>query len=300
MENRTDCKSTAFSSTLRMNCRGRELKIDHPLIMGIMNLTPDSFYDGGFYPSQEDMLRHVGQMIRDGAEIVDLGAVSTRPGSVGVSPQEEEDRLLPALDMIRKQFPEIFLSVDTYRSEIARKAIDLGADMINDISAGRFDPAMIPVLKGYGIPYIMMHMQGQPENMQHDPFYEDVLGEVRHFFEGRIAEAAREGIQDLIIDPGFGFGKTVEHNYLLLAHLEQFLALGRPVMVGLSRKSMINRVLGTNPTHALNGTTVLNTIAILKGAHILRVHDVREAAEAMKLCREYVTAIEAPYRANDN
>ena len=285
-----DCKSTAFSSTLRINCRGRELIIDHPLIMGIMNLTPDSFYDGGHYPSLPDVLRHTDQMIQAGADIIDLGAVSTRPGSMGVSGQEEEGRLLPVLEVIREQFPDILISVDTYRSGVARKVIDLGADMINDISAGRFDPAMITVLSGQNIPYIMMHIQGQPATMQLNPIYEDVVGQIHRFFEERIALAAQGGIQDLIIDPGFGFGKTVEHNYRLLASLEQFMSFGRPVMAGLSRKSMINKVLNTSPSEALNGTTVLNTIAILKGAHILRVHDVMEASQTVKLCREFVTA----------
>lgn len=290
MENRMDCKSTAFSSTHRINCRGRELKIDHPLIMGIMNLTPDSFYDGGYYPLLPDVLRHVGQMIQAGADIIDLGAVSTRPGSKEVSRQEEEKRLLPVLEIVREQFADILLSVDTYRSGVARKAIDLGADMINDISAGRFDPAMITVLSRQNIPYIMMHIQGQPATMQLNPTYENVVSQIHRFFEEQIAIAAEGGIQDIVIDPGFGFGKTVEHNYTLLAHLEQFMSFGRPVMVGLSRKSMINRVLSTKPSEALNGTTVLNTIAILKGVHILRVHDVREASETVKLCREFVGA----------
>ncbi len=290
MENRMDCKNTAFSTAHRINCQGRDLIIDHPLIMGIMNLTPDSFYDGGYFPLLQDVLRHTDQMIQAGADIIDLGAVSTRQGSKEVSGQEEEKRLLPVLKVIREQFPEILLSVDTYRSGVARKAIDHGADMINDISAGRFDPAMITVLSGQHIPYIMMHIQGQPATMQLNPTYEDVVGQIHRFFEERIACAAQGGIQDIIIDPGFGFGKTVEHNYKLLASLQQFKSFGRPVMVGLSRKSMINKVLNTNPSEALNGTTVLNTIAILKGAHILRVHDVREAFQTVRLCREFVTA----------
>ncbi len=283
-----DCKSTAFSTTLQINCRRRVLKIDRPLVMGILNLTPDSFYDGGFYSGITEILHRVDQMIGQGADMIDLGAVSTRPGAAEVPATEEERRLTPVLVAIRNRFPDIILSVDTYRSDIARKAIEMGADLINDISAGRFDPGMIPALSREKVPYIMMHIQGRPATMQDHPTYQDVVAEVQQFFAKRIAEASDEGLNDIIIDPGFGFGKTVEQNFALLAHLDRFMAFHRPVMVGLSRKSMINKVLHTNPSEALNGTTVLNTIAVLKGAHILRVHDVREATEVVALCREYV------------
>ncbi|MBP6978322.1 MAG: dihydropteroate synthase [Lentimicrobiaceae bacterium] len=290
MENRIGYKSTAFSSTLQINCRSGVLKIDHPLVMGVLNLTPDSFYDGGYYEGIPNVLHRVGQMLEQGADIIDLGALSTRPGAAEVTAQEEERRLMPALKQIRQSFPEAILSVDTYRSVVARKAIDLGADMINDISAGRFDPGLLSVLSHEKVPYVMMHMQGTPVTMQDRPVYQDVTREVQEYFTERIAAVEGQGIREIIIDPGFGFGKTVEHNFELLSHLERFLIFGRPVMVGLSRKSMINKVLHTRPSEALNGTTVLNTIAILKGAHILRVHDVREAVEAVALCREFVAS----------
>ncbi|HNS16450.1 MAG TPA: dihydropteroate synthase [Bacteroidales bacterium] len=256
--------------------------------MGILNITPDSFYDGGFYPGISAILDRVEQMITQGAEIIDLGAVSTRPGAAEVPASEEERRLMPVLAEIRKKFPGILLSVDTYRSVVARKAIDLGADMINDISAGRFDRGMIPLVSRERVPYVMMHIQGNPATMQDNPVYQDVVREVYQFFTERIAAATGEGVGDIMVDPGFGFGKTVEHNFQLLARLDRFLTFNRPVVVGLSRKSMINKVLRTRPSEALNGTTVLNTMAVLKGAHILRVHDVKEAAEVVALCREYV------------
>ncbi len=288
MENRMGCKSTAFFAKHQLNCRRGILKIDHPLVMGILNITPDSFYDGGFYPGISAILDRVEQMITQGAEIIDLGAVSTRPGAAEVPASEEERRLMPVLAEIRKKFPGILLSVDTYRSVVARKAIDLGADMINDISAGRFDRGMIPLVSRERVPYVMMHIQGNPATMQDNPVYQDVVREVYQFFTERIAAATGEGVGDIMVDPGFGFGKTVEHNFQLLARLDRFLTFNRPVVVGLSRKSMINKVLRTRPSEALNGTTVLNTMAVLKGAHILRVHDVKEAAEVVALCREYV------------
>lgn len=288
MENKMVCKGTAFSTYHRLNCRGRELIIDRPLVMGILNLTPDSFYDGGFYTEEPAILEQVERMIRQGADIIDVGAVSTRPGSTQISEREEERRLLPVLGMIRKQMQGIFLSVDTFRSRIAQQAVEAGADMINDIFGGRLDPEMIPTVARLGVPIIIMHMQGEPATMQLNPTYADVVREVRQFFDERQQFLISSGVQDIIFDPGFGFGKTVRHNYELLARLNELTAINRPLMVGLSRKSLINKVLETKPAGSLNGTTVLNTIALLKGAHILRVHDVKEAVEVVKLCRQFI------------
>jgi dihydropteroate synthase len=253
---------------------GKKMDFTRPVVMGILNLTPDSFYMAS--SSAEEILA-------EGAAIIDLGAVSTRPGAQEVDEEEEKRRLLPALKEIRRKFPEAVLSIDTYRAELARIAAEEGADMINDISGGTFDPEMLPLVARLGIPYVIMHIQGTPQNMQANPKYDDVAGEVFGFLLGQAKLLEEKGHRKFILDPGFGFGKTVEHNYTLLRNLDLLAAHGYPVLAGLSRKSMINRVLGTKPENALNGTTVLNTIALLKGASILRVHDVREAAEAVKL-----------------
>jgi dihydropteroate synthase len=250
--------------------------------MGILNVTPDSFFDGGRHTVLLDHLRHVEIMITNGAAIIDIGAVSTRPGAAEVSQEEEALRLIPVLVAIRKAFPGQYLSVDTYRPEIAKVAIDEGADMINDIYGGRFDEEMYRVIAANNVDYVMMHMQGTPATMQGDPQYTDVTGEVIHFFRQQLAKFTVAG-STVYLDPGFGFGKNVEHNFRLLDELGRIKSLGHPLVVGLSRKSMINKVLGIQPGHALNGTTVLNTIALLNGADILRVHDVKEAAEAILL-----------------
>jgi len=264
-----------------------------PRVMGILNVTPDSFYDGktvGLYDSKTVRLYEdkVEQMVNEGAYIIDIGAVSTRPGAADVSIEEEKRRLVPVLKEIRKEHPGIIISVDTYRAEIARIAAGEGADMINDMSGGTFDPAMLPAIIKLGIPYIIMHIQGTPANMQANPVYDDVVMEVRNFLLEQTGKLEKSGHHQIIIDPGFGFGKTIRHNYELLKGINEFVATSYPVMAGLSRKSMINRVLNTKPEDALNGTTVLNTIALLKGASILRVHDVREAVEAVKLVNELI------------
>ncbi len=251
--------------------------------MGILNLTPDSFYDGGKYNEIDSQLVRVEKMILDGASIIDLGAVSTRPGANKVSQADEMERLLPALKAIRIRFPDCILSVDTFRPVVAREMAGHGADMINDIYGGRFEEGMFDTISSLDIPYVMMHMKGDPENMQENPVYSDVVAEVRYFFEQQTAKARISGVGQIVIDPGFGFGKSDEHNYRLLSSLGEFRSMGYPVMAGLSRKSMISRILKTNPGEALNGTTVLNTIALLKGADILRVHDVKEAVQAIKL-----------------
>jgi dihydropteroate synthase len=250
--------------------------------MGVLNLTPDSFFDGNLYPGLKERLDRVEKMIVEGAAIIDIGAVSTRPGAEAVSEQEELDRLVPLLDEVIRHFPGVVVSVDTFRSSVAKVCIDRGAGMINDIYGGRYDDGMISLFSSNNVAYVLMHMQGTPENMQRKPHYVDVVGEVDIFFRNQL-EKFHSGFNQIILDPGFGFGKSVDHNFTLLSHLDHFTAMGFPVLAGLSRKSMINKVLNTQPGEALNGTTVLNTIALLKGASILRVHDVREAAEAVKL-----------------
>jgi dihydropteroate synthase len=254
--------------------------------MGILNITPDSFYDGGSYLTIIDQLRQVDKMITEGAIIIDIGAMSTRPGAIPVSQDEEIARLLPSLIAIRGHFSEIIISIDTSRSAVAKAAIDHGATMINDVYGGRFDDEMFNLVAHYNIPYILMHMQGTPDNMQINPHYKDVLSEVNDFFRIRI-DLLSPDFDQLILDPGFGFGKTVENNFQLLNHFESFRSFGTPLLAGLSRKSMITRVLQIKPNEALNGTTVLNTIALLKGANILRVHDVKEAMEAIRLVKAY-------------
>jgi dihydropteroate synthase len=303
-------KNTFFSPKRIFEFNGKRMDFTTPRVMGIVNVTPDSFYDGGERGSGEawrhggmgawrhggmeagkrggmEAWRHgggeAGKMIEAGAYIIDIGAVSTRPGAAEVTGEEEKRRLFPILKEVRKAYPDVIISIDTYRAEIARMAAGEGADMINDISGGTFDPNMYSTIVKLNIPYIIMHIQGTPSNMQVNPVYEDVVKEVREFLMQQAEKLENAGHHQVIIDPGFGFGKTVEHNYRLLSGLNELVATGYPVMAGLSRKSMINRVLNIKPDKALNGTTVLNTIALLKGASILRVHDVKEAVEAVKM-----------------
>jgi len=265
-----------------LNCGGKFLDITRPVVMGILNVTPDSFYDGGAYTSVGDQLKQAEKMLKEGASIIDIGAVSTRPGANAVDEKQELSRLLPILTVISKYFPSCILSVDTFRSAVATIAIDNGAGMINDIYGGRFDEKIIEIVASHTIPYVMMHMQGTPQTMQVDPQYADVIKDITGFFTKQLA-LFPSGYNQIILDPGFGFGKKIEHNFQILSRLNEIKTLGYPVMAGLSRKSMINKVLHTKPIEALNGTTVLNTIALLKGADILRVHDVKEAMEAIKL-----------------
>ncbi|TRZ74868.1 MAG: dihydropteroate synthase [Bacteroidetes bacterium] len=250
--------------------------------MGILNITPDSFYDGGRFLNLIDQLKQVEKMISEGAVIVDVGANSTRPGAIPVDEEEEMARLLPSLAAIRGHFSEVVISIDTYRSAVAKAAIAHGAMMINDIYGGRFDGEMFDLVARHNIPYVLMHMQGAPDNMQINPHYKDVVSEVYDFFRSRL-DLLPSGFNQVVLDPGFGFGKTVENNFRLFQQFESFNSFGFPLLAGLSRKSMINRVLQIKPQEALNGTTVLNTIALLKGANILRVHDVKEAVEVIKL-----------------
>lgn len=270
--------------------KDKTLDLTHPVVMGILNITPDSFFDGGNYFSPQEAINHAIDMKNQGAKIIDIGAVSTRPFAENISEEEEWERISEVLPMLRKVIPETWISVDTYRASIAMKALEAGADMINDISAGQMDSAMFPAIAELGAPYIMMHMQGAPQTMQQDPRYENVTDDILKFFTKRIKEfQSFESRSPIIIDPGFGFGKTVDHNYQLLNSLSRFKSFGFPVLAGISRKSMINRVLGIKPEQALNGTTVLNTICLLNGADILRVHDVKEACEAIQLVGKFLS-----------
>jgi dihydropteroate synthase len=254
----------------------------NPLIMGILNVTPDSFYDGGSYTDTTEILRAASVMIADGAEILDIGAVSTRPGSVAPDVEAEWLRMQHALTAMRREFQGVFISIDTYRAEVAHRAVSEGADIINDVSAGMMDSDMCATIGKMKVPYIAMHMQGTPQNMQHQPTYNNVTAEVSAFLSERVQLFEAAGSPVVIADPGFGFGKTIEHNYQLLHELEKITS-HFPTLVGVSRKSMIYKVLQSNAAGALTGTTVANTVALLKGAHILRVHDVKEAREAAEI-----------------
>lgn len=270
-----------------INCRGKLVSLETPLVMGVLNMTPDSFYKGFMGTGLDNILAFAGDMIRNGAAIIDIGGQSTRPGSERLSPEEELTRVLPVISSIRKNFPTVIISVDTYYSSVAIESIKAGADLINDISFGEMDPEMLKVIGKSGVPYIGMHMKGRPETMQNDPQYADVISEILDYFIKRIAHAKAAAINDIILDPGFGFGKTATHNMTILDSLDSFNILGLPLLAGLSRKNTICRILEISPGDALNGTTVLNTIALLKGASILRVHDVKEAVEAVKLVQAY-------------
>ena len=248
--------------------------------MGIINLTPDSFFDGNPKLTESEVLKRMEGMIGQGAEMIDLGAYSSRPGADHIDTDEEWSRIQRFLPGMRKEFPDVLLSLDTFRSDITKRAADLGIDMINDISGGILDGKMIGVVAELKLPYVIMHMKGEPRNMQHHPTYEDVVDEVFDFLTTRGREANAAGISSVILDPGFGFGKDLSHNYQLLSSLRKFSETGHPLMIGISRKSMINQVLGTSPDTALNGSTVLHTIALLNGAQILRVHDVEHARQA--------------------
>jgi dihydropteroate synthase len=265
----------------------KKLLFTKPLVMGIVNLTPDSFYDGGKYSDVNDVLRDAEEKIKQGADIIDIGAASSRPNAKEIDETEEWERLRSVLKELRKKFPDIFISVDTYRSSIAKKSSESGADIINDISGGNLDNEMFKVISKLDVAYVLMHMQGIPQTMQKDPHYGDVVYEVKNELEQKIKIFSELNFKNIILDVGFGFGKNNEHNYQLLKQLPQFVELGFPVLAGVSRKSMINKIIKTNPVTALNGTTVLNTIALLNGAKILRVHDVTEAKQAIELVEFY-------------
>jgi dihydropteroate synthase len=277
-------KSTSFS----LNGAGWQIDLSTPAVMGILNITPDSFYDGGKYTGRDALLRQAEKMLAEGAAILDLGAASSRPGTEEVPEDEELERLIPAVENLLSVFPDAIISVDTYRSKVAKSAVEAGAHIINDISGGTFDDKMFQTVADLNVPYVLMHIKGTPQNMQNNPRYVDVVQEVKYFFKRQLRKLRDAGVtKNIILDPGFGFGKTLENNYELLKDLASFTDLGCPVLTGISRKSMINKVLHITPDEALNGTTVLNTIALLNGANILRVHDVKEAVEVVRLVEFY-------------
>jgi dihydropteroate synthase len=257
--------------------------------MGILNVTPDSFYDGGKYKDEKSILKQVEKMLTDGATFIDIGAYSSRPGAMEVDESTELKRILPIVKLVLKAFPESILSIDTFRSKVAEECIKGGAAIINDISAGYRDEKMLDVVALFGVPYIMMHMKGTPKTMQSNTDYEDMFKEILYYFSERIALAKSKGIKDIIIDPGFGFAKTLAQNYQLLNELELFKFNEHPLLVGLSRKSMIHKLLNTDASHALNGTTALHMVSLQKGANILRVHDVKEAVECVQLHQQLIT-----------
>ena len=268
---------------MTMNCKGQLIDLEIPKVMGILNVTPNSFFDGGKYDNDLEMLKRVESMLNEGADFIDIGAYSSKPSAEFVSENEEMDRIAPAVEKIIKNFPDVLLSIDTFRSEVARICIENGAAIINDISAGGLDPKMFETAAKLKVPYIMMHMRGNPKTMQSLTDYDDIVKEMLFYFSEKITLARSFGIDDLIVDPGFGFAKTTAQNLEVLKKMELFQITGLPILAGLSRKSMIYKTLGNSANEALNGTTVLNTVALSKGAKILRVHDVKEAVETIKL-----------------
>ena len=285
-------KITPFSGNNSLRCGKNVLIFDKPLVMGILNLTPDSFYDGGKYNKVDGWISQTEKMITEGASIIDIGAVSSRPGAAEVSADEEISLLLPAIETLTSRFPETVFSVDTYRSKAVKLSAEAGIGIINDISGGSMDKDLIESVSVSGLPYILMHMQGTPSDMQKKPFYNDVTGEVLSYFEQKIIQLHNAGIEQVILDPGFGFGKSIEHNYSLLSQLSRFKKPGFPLLIGLSRKSMIYKLLEITPAEALSGTSALHMLAVLNGTDILRVHDVKEAVQVIKLAGAYIKALE--------
>ena len=268
---------------MTINCKGNLIDLASPKIMGILNVTPDSFFDGGKFSADQLLLNQVEKMLEEGATFIDIGGQSSRPNADFLSTDEELKRVMPIVDLILKQFPEVLLSIDTFHSQVADVCIEHGASMINDISAGGIDERMFEVVAKHQVPFVMMHMRGTPQTMQQMTNYEDLLKEILFYFSKKIAKARSLGINDLILDPGFGFAKTVDQNFELMSKLELLQIAELPILVGVSRKSMIYKTLETTPENVLNGTSVLNTIALTKGVNILRVHDVKEAVECVKL-----------------
>lgn len=277
-------RRSSVSATI--NVGGRLVSLDEPQVMGILNVTPDSFFATSRCRSEEEIRQRVCQICQEGATMVDIGAYSSRPGAEDVAEAEELRRLLPAIDIVREEWPEAIISVDTFRAEVARRAVEAGADIVNDISGGEMDPEMFSAVADMHVPYILMHMQGTPRDMQKAPHYDNLMCEVFRSLGERVELLHEMGVADVILDPGFGFGKTMEQNYEMMARLGEFRLLDCPILAGVSRKSMVYRLLDTTPEESLNGTTVLNTIALMNGASILRVHDVKEAVEAVKIYRQ--------------
>ena len=278
----TATKFLKRKSTINLN--GQIIDLSKPVVMGIINVTPDSFFDGGKYKTEKKVLKRAEEILEQGGTIIDIGAISTKPGSEGISTKDEIERLLPAVKAVKKEFPNAFVSIDTYRSWVALKVIeDCGPCIVNDVTGGNFDENMFDTVGKLGVPYILMHMLGNPLKMQDKPEYGDIIRDISMFFTDCVKRLTKAGVKDVIIDPGFGFGKTLEHNYELLNRLDSFKVFQLPLLVGVSRKSMIFKLLGTKPEEALNGTSVVNTLALMGGADILRVHDVREAVEAIRI-----------------
>ena len=276
-----------MKTPLYINVNGRLMDLSEPQVMGILNVTPDSFYAGSRSETEKDIVQRLHQIIDEGASIIDIGGYSSRPNAEHISAEEEMSRLRNGLEIIRKHSPNAVVSVDTFRADVAKMCVEeYGVAIINDISAGQMDEEMFPTIAKLGVPYIIMHMKGTPQDMQVSPKYDHFLKEIFYYFSEKVQKLRDLGVKDIIIDPGFGFGKTLEHNYELMNHLEEFSLFELPLLVGVSRKSMIYKLLGTTPEEALNGTTALHTIALLKGANILRVHDVKEAVESIKIVQK--------------
>ena len=275
---------------MNISCKGKLIDLTTPKIMGILNLTPDSFYDGGLYNNTDRSLAQTEKMLLEGATFIDVGGASSKPGAVEVSADEELARVLPVIEKIHIKFPDTLISIDTYRSDVAQQAVAAGAAMVNDISGGNLDAKMLKTVGALGVPFVAMHMQGKPQNMQDKPSYNNILTDIRSFFAAKVDAAHKAGIHDIIIDPGFGFGKTLEHNYALLKYLSSIQVDGIPMLIGVSRKSMIYKLLQIEVAEAGNGTSVLNTVALQQGAQILRVHDVKDAHQAVQLIEKLKNA----------
>ncbi len=272
-----------FHPQTTLNCKGKLVSLEKPLVMGILNVTPDSFFDGGKHTGSSQQLRQVEKMLNEGATFIDVGGMSSRPGAEIIGIDEELRRVIPIIEAVGKECPEALISIDTIRSEVAKASVETGASMVNDISAGAFDEQLYETVAALGVPYVLMHMQGRPDTMQAAPNYSDVVQEVLDFFIREVGKLRQLGVKDILLDPGFGFGKTVEHNYQLLKKMHVFQVLDCPILAGISRKSMICKVLNINPEQALNGTTALHMVALQQGVKILRAHDVKEALEVIRL-----------------
>ncbi len=268
---------------MTINCKGNLIDLSSPKVMGILNITPDSFFDGGKYESKKEVLQQVDKMLNEGATFIDVGAYSSRPGAKHISEEDELQRIVPIIELLTKEFPEILISIDTFRSKVAEETVLAGGAIINDISGGTIDANMFATIAKLQVPYIIMHMQGTPQNMQTNPQYDDVVKEVISFFAAQLFKLKEEKVNDVIIDVGFGFGKTIAHNFELLKKLELFKSLDTPILTGVSRKSMLYKTIDCSAKEALNATTVANTVALMNGTHILRVHDVKEAVEAVTI-----------------
>jgi len=276
-------QDTPFYTKKTLNLNGRLLTLDIPKVIGILNLSPDSFYDGGKFKSTKDILNQTEKMLNEGASIIDIGGYSSRPQAKNIDEKEEVKRVIKGIKLVKSHFPDAHVSVDTFRAGVAAKALDEGACMVNDISGGNLDDQMFDLVASRKVPYILMHLQGTPQTMSNETKYENLLSDIIDYFNSKLRKLLKLGINDVIIDPGFGFAKTVDQNYEILKNLKYFNALKQPIMAGISRKSMVYKKLGVSSAEALNGTTVLNTIALINGVSLLRVHDVKEAVEAIKL-----------------